>query len=228
MVHSSHSRSMLRVLIVDDHPLVRKGLHELLRSHHPDWEIFEADNGIRAILTAADVRPDLILMDYVMPKLDGVKASSAIKRDLPRSKIIMITMSDPENIIMNAIEAGVNYIISKNAPFSEILSTIAEITNENANEKEEITKNSPRTGKKGKVTDKKKHLYSLSYFLTDREMEVVKFMMKGYTSRRISEQLSLSVRTVEGHRSKILKKCDLHSTPEMFNFLLKNKLLPHS
>ena len=225
MVHSSHSRSMLRVLIVDDHPLIRKGLYELLSTHHPDWELFEAENGIRAILLAADVRPDLILIDHIMPKLDGIKASSAIKRDLPRSKIIMVTMSDSKEVIMRAIEAGVQRIISKNAPYSEILTTIAELTNEKAEEQAAINKRKLKTRKekKGRRAD----LHSLSYFLTDREMEVVKFMMKGYSSRRISEQLDISIRTVEGHRSKILKKCDLHSTPEMFNFLLINKLLPH-
>jgi DNA-binding NarL/FixJ family response regulator len=216
---------MLRVLIVDDHPLIRKGLQELLRTHHPDWELFEAENGIRAILTAADVRPDLILMDHIMPKLDGIKATSAIKRDLPQVKIIMITMSNPEDLIMRAIEAGVQRIISKSAPLSEILSIIAQITDEKSAQQIDIPGQGFGMKKKKKSKGKRTDLHSQSYFLTDREMEVVKLMMKGYSSRRISEQLGISIRTIEGHRYKILKKCDLHSTLEMFRFVLNNRII---
>jgi two-component system, NarL family, response regulator NreC len=217
---------MLRVLIVDDHPLIRKGLRELIQAHHPDWEIVEAENGIRAILIAAEVRPDLILMDHIMPKLNGVKASSVINRELPRSKIIMVTMSDPEDLLMEAIESGVKRIISKNAPFSEILKTIAEITQEIPAGHRRRNIPEPAANKKKKVMGRRTDVYSVSYFLTDREMEVVSFMTKGYSSRRISEQLGISIRTVEGHRHKILKKCNLHSTPEMFRFLINNRIVP--
>ena len=144
----------MRILIVDDHPVLRKGMFDLIKVHHPDWEIHEAENGVQAILLAADVKPDLILMDYIMPKLDGMRAASTITRDMPGSKIIMVTMSDREELLMSSIEAGVRCIIPKDAPVDVILETISDITNGTAGNKPVLSGDTIRRNKKGNKGEK--------------------------------------------------------------------------
>ena len=81
----------VKILVADDHALIRKGVIAILTNHDPEWEVFEAENGIQAILKAGEIKPDIILMDYMMPKLDGINASIAIRKDLPDIKIIMVS-----------------------------------------------------------------------------------------------------------------------------------------
>jgi DNA-binding NarL/FixJ family response regulator len=217
---------MITILIVDDHSIVREGLRSLLSAVHPDWKIFEAENGVQAILAASRIKPDLILMDHLMPKLDGIKAASVITRDLPATKIIMVTMSNKEEFLRGATDAGVKHFIPKNAPYSEILETItkfiadiSQVRSKNQ-DKPSLTKNKKRKEK----TD----MHSLSLLFTDRELEVTGLILKGYPTKKISEYLGISKRTVEGHRFKIMKKCHVHSFPELLHFVVSNKMIPGS
>jgi len=217
---------MITLLIVDDHFIVRQGMKSILTAVHPDWKIVEAENGVQAILVASRVNPDLILMDYIMPKLDGIKAASVIKHDLPETKIILITMSDQEDLIPAAINAGIDLILSKNASCDKILESITELTKGISKVR---TKNQekPSSGKNKKIkTGKRPDRHTSSLLLTDRELEVVEFMMKGYPSKRISDHLGISKRTVEGHKLTIMKKCNLHSTSDLIRFFISNKILP--
>jgi DNA-binding NarL/FixJ family response regulator len=97
----------VKILVADDHALIRKGVISVLTRHDPEWEVFEAENGIQAIMVASDVKPDIILMDYMMPKLDGMNASIAIRKEVPGAKIILVSMDMSEDLIINMINAGV-------------------------------------------------------------------------------------------------------------------------
>jgi DNA-binding NarL/FixJ family response regulator len=212
---------MITVLIVDDHTIVRQGMRSMLASVHPDWKIYEAENGIHAILEASKVKPDLILMDHMMPKLDGIKASSVITSDLPASKIIMITMSNRDELMQGARDAGIKCLLPKDAPESEILEKISELT-------QEITRGkSKKHSKRAPIVEDdvkgKKRLdrHSLSKRLTDREMQIVRLMVEGLNSSKISEHLAISKRTVEGHKLRIMKKYGLHSGSEILRIFLK-------
>jgi len=215
---------MITILIVDDHSIIRQGMRSLLSVIHPDWKIYEAENGIQAILTASRVKPDLILMDYLMPKLDGIKASLVITRDLPASKIIMVTMSNKEELLTGAIDAGVTRLIPKDASYGEILETIEEFTREISKVRSKNTRKT--SGKRSNKRKEKADMHSSSLLLTDRELDVIELMMKGYTTKRISEYLGISTRTVEGHKFKIMKKCHVHSYQELIRFVINNKILP--
>ena len=215
---------MLTVLIVDDHAIVRQGMINMLALAHPDWKIFEAENGVQAILASARVNPDLILIDHMMPKLDGIKASSAIMREQPGSKIIMVTMSNQEDILPGAMEAGINRIIPKDASYKQIIASIDELA-------DGIICERPKSKVKLslKITNQKKAKadnHSVSLLFTDRELEIIGFMMKGSSSKKMSDYLGISSRTVEGHKLKIMKKCDVHSYQEFFSFVLKNHIIP--
>jgi DNA-binding NarL/FixJ family response regulator len=217
---------MITILIVDDHSIVRQGMISMLSAAHPDWKIFEAENGVQAILAAARVKPDLILMDHMMPKLDGIKAASVITRDLPASKIIMVTMSNPEDILPGATDAGVKRLIPKDASYSNILETINEFT-KGITEIRSKTQGTP-SKERNKKRKEKTFMHSLSLLLTDREMEVIRLMMKGYTTKKISDYLGISIRTVDGHKFKIMKKCNVHSYQELLRFVISKKILQDS
>jgi two-component system response regulator NreC len=215
---------MITILVVDDHSIVRQGMISMLTDAHPDWNVVEAENGVQAVLTALKVKPDLVVMDYMMPKLDGIKAASAITRDLPDSKIIMVTMSDRDELLPGATEAGVKRLIAKDAPPEEILGNITDLL-------EEVSKSKEKTGQKIIQTSPYKSENKLfpqrrssSLMLTDREIEVLDLLGKGYTVNRIAEHLGISKRTAETHVYKILKKFHLHSTSELIRLYLSKKL----
>ncbi len=217
---------MIAILIVDDHFIVRQGLKSMIAAVHPEWEIFEAENGIQAILVASRVKPNLILMDHMMPKLDGIKAASLINRDFPGSKIIMVTMSNPDDLLSVSIDAGVTLIISKDASNGEILETITKFA-KGISKVMARNPGKPSGNKNKKIkTGKRPDRHTSSLLLTDRELEVVKLMMKGYPLKRISDHLGISKRTVEGHKLKIMKKCNLHSSSELIRLVISNKILP--
>lgn len=217
---------MIVILIVDDHFIIRQGLKSMIAALHPEWEIFEAENGVQAILVASRIKPNLILMDHMMPKLDGIKAASVINRDFPGSKIVMVTMSNPEDLLPIAIDSGVTLIISKDAFNGEILETITEFAKGIS---KVMAKNQGKlSGRKDKKikTGKRPDRHTSSLLLTDRELEVLELMMKGYPLKRISDHLGISKRTVEGHKLKIMKKCNLHSSSELLRLVISNKILP--
>ena len=216
---------MLTVLIVDDHAIVRQGMINMLALAHPDWKIFEAENGVQAIIAAARENPDLILIDHMMPKLDGIKASSAIMRDQPASKIIMVTMSNQEDILPGAMEAGISRIIPKDASYKQIIASIDELA-DGIIPAEKTDNRVKGFLKRTKQKKEKYYHHSVSLFFTDRELEIIGFMMKGSSSKKISDYLGISSRTVEGHKLKIMKKCDVHSYQEFFSFVLINKIIP--
>jgi len=213
-----------KVLIVDDHALLRKGVRSIINNHHPEWEVYEAENGIQSILKAKDIKPDLILMDYHMPKLDGISAATAIHQECPASKIIMVSMDVGEEEVGHMIDAGVMGIVHKESPEEELLMAINEV----------------RHGQyylKGKIgtlanhyrmeilKNRKSLLKSPERLLSPREREIVKLLVKGMTRNDIAEKFFLSKRTVETHIARIFKKTNTHSLYSLIRYTLKNRLL---
>jgi DNA-binding NarL/FixJ family response regulator len=215
----------MTLLIVDDYSIVRKGMKCLISSVYPDWTIFEAQNGVQAIVTAFREKPDLVLMDQIMPKLDGLKAASIIMHDLHKTKVILVTMSNREDILSVAKDTGINCVISKEASDGEILKTITEFLKSTS--KEGVNKKEKRsTGENRKLlTGKRPDRHTMSILLTDREFDVAELLMKGYTTYKIADYLGISNRTVEGHKSQIMRKFNLHSSPDLIRFLINNNIL---
>jgi len=218
------SLNPVKILLVDDHALIRKGIMALLQNYNDSWELFEAGNGIQGVLKARQVRPDIILMDYIMPKLDGLKAAAMIKKELPGTQIIIVTMDMRPELIMESIEAGISGIVPKQAAEIELLSAITDINNGLTH----LTGSFPgvknaKIKQKPKRKEKKKH--TRHKILTDHEIEIISFLAMGLRISEIAEKLVISVRTVGAHKSKIFKKCHVHSTPELIRFALRNKII---
>jgi two-component system, NarL family, response regulator NreC len=215
---------LAKVLIVDDHALLRKGVHSIISHHHPEWEVYEAENGIQSILKAKDLKPDLVLMDYHMPKLDGISAATAIHRDYPKAKIIMVSMDVGEDEVAHMLKAGVMGIVHKESPEEELLTAIHEVNGGQYYMKGKIGSIAyqyrVKVLKKGRSAVK-----SDDRILTPREKEIVQFLMKGLTRAEIAEKLSLSKRTIETHISRMFKKTNTHSVYSLIRHIMKNKLV---
>jgi DNA-binding NarL/FixJ family response regulator len=211
----------LKVLLVDDHTLVRKGFRALLLSHYPGWEIAEAENGVQAILACGSVRYDIVLMDYDMPKLDGLTAARQIIRSCPGVRVLMVTMHGEEALAAELKEAGAMGIIHKNAGDKEFLSVIERIrsgfryfpitgTADGAALKEKKTTVRRKAGVTGLAT------------LTSREAEIFRMLAGGKSPAAIADSLSISSKTLDTHKMSIFRKCGVHSLPELVRFAFQN------
>lgn len=214
----------VKILVADDHALIRKGLKAILTNHDPEWEVFEAENGIQAILKAGEIRPDIILMDYLMPKLDGVHASIAIRKDLPDAKIIMVSMDMSEEFIINTINAGVMGIVPKESTADELLSAIEEVNQGKYHMKGKIVEIANQQILDRNIKRKRPKNYQNNVF-TSREKEILASLVQGMSAQKIADKLSITRRTVETHKANIFKKSKLHSTASLIRYAITNKII---
>jgi len=211
---------MIRVLIIDDHTMVRKGLQLLLESY-PDIEVVgEGEDGHEAMLLAQQLKPDVILMDLSMPEgLDGFSASKKILDDCQQVGIIALTMHDEEVYIQQAIRIGARGYILKNSRSDLLVTAIRDV-------------HRGRFFYRTSVPDEKiqhwlEHRDDEEYHsvLTDREKEIVRLTVLGYANKEIAEKLIISVKTVENHKSNIMHKLGFTTKHELIQFALKNRYM---
>lgn len=214
----------IKILVVDDHALIRNGMIALLKKYVPEWEFFEAEDGVRAIRKAQEVNPDIILLDYHMPKLDGAKAANIIKKERPGSKIIMVSMDMDPITIIDMINAGVSGIVSKNSHVDELLQAIDRVQNGKQHMTETVSEIVSRTLDEKKKRRKSPGNHGNKLF-TKRETEILKYIVKGSSAHDIAKILSLSIRTVENHKASMFQKSNVKSTVELVGFALKTGIV---
>jgi DNA-binding NarL/FixJ family response regulator len=210
----------VRILIVDDHALIRKGYIAILKQHDPEWEIVEAANGLEGIAKAGECQPDLILMDNLMPKLDGVHAVIEIRAKYPEIKIIMVSMDLSEEVVVQTLAAGVKGFIPKDSSDSELIAAIHEV----------LKGKYHLTGRilsiaQGLSEARKSSRVAPGVLFTPRETEILKMMLEGFTSGQIAEKLFISKRTVDFHRANLLEKSGTNTTAALIRFALKAKII---
>ena len=194
---------LIRVLVVDDHEVVRKGLCSLLTPKYQVEVIGEAVDGIDAIEKARELNPDVILMDMMMPRMSGVEAITEIKRETPDSRIVVLTSFSEDSKIVAAIRAGAAGYVMKHASPDELVHTIHSAHLGNLTLSEDMFKLV--------VSDSSgvKPVQELNQELTDREVEVLREIGQGSSNQQIAEALSVSTTTVRTHVSNILSKLEL-------------------
>ncbi|HWL38025.1 MAG TPA: response regulator transcription factor [Frankiaceae bacterium] len=220
----SRAGEPIRVLVVDDHALFRRGLQMVLEQEDDIEVVGEASDGAEAVERAADAVPDIVLMDVRMPKRGGIDACTAIKDAVPSAKIIMLTISDEEADLYDAIKAGASGYLLKEISIEEVAAAIRAV-----NEGQSLI--SPSMASKLltefasmiKRTDDRQQVPTPR--LTDREMEVLKLVAKGLNNRDIAKQLFISENTVKNHIRNILEKLQLHSRMEAVVYAVREKLL---
>jgi len=210
----------IRILIADDHAVVRSGLRALLRAD-PDLEVVgEAENGEETLRLAETLRPDTILLDISMPPESGIKIAARLKEKYPEIIVLILTMHEDESLLHEALRAGAAGYVIKRAEESEILQAIHATNNGDIYVHPAMTRallHQPVT------TDHRRGASPNP--LTPREIDVLRLLAKGNTNRQIAGLLGLSMRTVENHRANLMGKLGLVSRVELVNYAEEHELL---
>lgn len=210
------------ILLADDHSILRAGLCSILNSKSDFDVVAEVDNGMDAIKTALAIKPDLLLTDLSMPKMNGTEAISEIKKRLPEIKCLVLTMHTSEEHIRMALNAGADGYVLKDDSHEELLTAIKTVLSGKTYLSPSICGNVVSGYLNSATANKPVSAWEL---LTRREKEIIKLIAEGNRSKDIAEQLSISIKTVEKHRSNLMKKLDLHSVSNLTNYAMKNGLV---
>jgi DNA-binding NarL/FixJ family response regulator len=214
----------IRVLVVDDHALFRRGLQMVL-AQEPDIEVVgEASDGTEAVTKAGDTLPDVVLMDVRMPRRGGIDACTSIKDVVPSAKIIMLTISDEEADLYEAVRAGAMGYLLKEISIEEVASAIRAVNGgQSLISPSMASKLLTEFAAMSRRSEERQQLPTPR--LTDREMEVLKLVARGLNNRDIAKELFISENTVKNHIRNILEKLQLHSRMEAVVYAVREKLL---
>jgi len=209
----------IKVLVADDHAIMRDGIRALL-SLHDDIEIVgEASEGKEAIEKTRELAPDVIVMDIAMPGMDGLEATRRITKQNPKVKVLALTQYDSKEYVLAAIKAGCAGYVPKKALGSELASAIHAVYHGGSflypSAATALVENYRQQPQTADAYDQ----------LTPREREILKLIAEGRTSREIAEMLFISLKTVMGHRTRIMEKLDLHNRTELIKYAVRKGLL---
>jgi two-component system response regulator NreC len=211
-----------RVLIADDHKIMREGLRSLLEERKGEFEcVGEAEDGCKATTMAKDLRPDIVIMDIAMPKLNGIDATREIKAELPETKVIVLSMHANRAYVLQVLQAGASAYLLKDSAFQELTTAL------NAARKGEmylspgITEAGALSNETGKPTQ---GAILESERLTKRELQVLQLIAEGKTTKEIAARLTVSVKTIETHRKQIMEKLGIRSVAGLTKFCIREGL----
>jgi len=211
----------IRVLVADDHTIVRQGLVGILKAS-PDIEVVaEASDGNEAVEKSLKTKPDVVVLDVSMPRLSGIEAARRIHEALPAARILVLTMHDDEEYILKMVRAGASGYLLKDGAASELLAGIRNL-------KACKTHYGPHAAKaleEAFARDRPAEPADPYERLTDREREVFQLVVEGKTNSEIGELLFISAKTVDNHRTRLMEKLGLHSAAEVIRYAARHKLL---
>jgi two-component system response regulator NreC len=211
----------IRILLVDDHAILREGIRALLENE-PDMAVIgEAEDGRTAVRLVCQLKPDVVLMDIALPLLNGLEATRQIKHDCPGVKVLILTMHENDEYIHQALANGAMGYILKDATARELLDAIHAIQRGEAILSPAITRlvieNYLRWG------DIQKD--SSTNGLSPREREVLQLIAEGYSNKHIAEILCISIKTVQAHRMNLMAKLDLHNRADLIKYAIQRKII---
>ena len=207
-----------RIIIVDDHDAVRRGVRQLLETKPYYQVVGEAPDGRSALELARETKPDIAILDYSIPELNGFDLAHALKREFPRIEILVYTMHDREEIIMDVLRAGVRGFVLKSDTEKHLLAALDALSIH-------------RSYFSGAISDALLNQFleskpaSLASSLTHREREVVQQVAEGRINKEIAQRLSISVKTVETHRASAMRKLKLRTTADLVRYAVRNQLI---
>jgi DNA-binding NarL/FixJ family response regulator len=213
----------VRILVADDHEIVRHGLVALVKSH-PGWEICaEADNGRQAVEQARDTKPDVAILDIGMPTLNGLEATRLILRENPRVRILILTITDTDQAVRAVLDAGARGFLLKSDAARELVAAVEALRHNKTFFTARVAE-MVLSGYLDRAHTSSKQTPTLPA-LTPRERQVVQLLAEGKSTKEVAVHLDLSVKTAETHRSNIMRKLRLHSVSELVLYAVRNNII---
>jgi two-component system response regulator NreC len=206
-----------RILLADDHSVVRRGFRLILETQDDLQVVGEASNGREAVELAAQLQPDVVVMDVSMPELNGIEATRRIGEVSERTRVLALSMHKDTVYVREILRAGAKGYLLKDAADDDLLNAVRAVSRGEGYLSPAVSD--------GVLNDYRKHVTNPIDLLTSREREVLQHIAEGRTNKEIASTLNLSVYTVEAHRGRIMEKLNLHSTGELVRFSIRNGLI---
>lgn len=210
---------MVRILLADDHAVVRRGLRALLEAHEEFEVCAEASNGRQAVELALEHKPDVAVLDISLTIVNGIEATRQIRREMPATEVMIFTLRENENEIRDVLHAGARGYVLKSEADEQIVRAVETLARHHAFFSDHVSETlldnfveQSGSGNSGSL-------------LTAREREVVQLIAEGNSNKKIAQLLCISVKTVETHRSASMRKLDIHSTAELVRYAVRHKLI---
>jgi DNA-binding NarL/FixJ family response regulator len=213
----------LRILVADDHELVRRGLRTLLETQ-PGWQVIaEAKDGSEAVKKCIELKPDIVILDIGMPRLNGLGAVNKIGKALPSAKVLILTIHDSDDLVREVVEAGARGYLTKSSAARDLISAVDAL-------QKGKTYFMPRVDDfmldsfRGAETNFGS-IANAREFLTPRQREVIQLIAEGRSSKEVAVALGLSVKTAETHRANLMKRLGCHSVSELVRYAIRNHII---
>jgi DNA-binding NarL/FixJ family response regulator len=210
----------MRILIADDHDIIRKGVKAVL-STHPGWEVCaEASTGREAVARAEQHRPDIVVMDISMPELNGLEAARQIRKMLPKTEVMILSLHFSDQLVREVVDVGAHGYILKSDADKDLVKAVEAL----ANRRSFFTSGAAELILDG-ARDKGSSTTLMRNRLTSREREIVQLLAEGKSSKEVAVALGISVKTAETHRANIMRKLEVHSVSELVRYAVKNHMI---
>ncbi len=211
---------MTRILLADDHDIIRRGLKELLETH-AGWEVVgEANTGRQAVELAGKLRPDIAILDLTMPELNGLEATRQIKKTVPKTEVLIFTMHENDNLIRDVLTAGAHGYVLKSDAARHLVNAVEALIQHkpffSAKVSETVLDGYLKAGHEAELPGEP---------LTPREREIVQLLAEGKSNKEVADTLGISTKTIETHRATIMRKLELKSFAEMVRYAIRNNII---
>jgi DNA-binding NarL/FixJ family response regulator len=213
----------LRLLVVDDHAVVRRGVRALLESR-PEWEVCgEAVDGQEAIRKAADLKPDIVVLDISLPGLNGLEATSRILKESPGSEVLILTMHHSEELAQQVIKAGARGYVLKSDADQSLVAAIDKLSQHQTFFTSRVAEFVLDSGARGE--NARDAVEDPSRRMTSRERQIVQLVAEARSTKEVASHLGISIKTVEAHRTNIMRKLRLRSVSELVRYAIRNGIV---
>jgi DNA-binding NarL/FixJ family response regulator len=216
--HENKMKRRIKLLLVDDHPIVRKGISSCLARHAHLQIIGEAADGQEALSKVRELMPDIVLMDIDMPHMNGLQVTEVLRKEIPKIKVLILSMHSNTDYVMRIIQSGASGYVLKEAPTEELVRAIEIVNGGEAFFSPEVARAALNKYVHGGSEDAAKQL-------TRREREVLVQIAEGLSNKEIASKLGVGVRTVETHRERIMRKLSIHSVAGLTKFAISKGLV---
>jgi two-component system, NarL family, response regulator NreC len=211
--------SKIRVLMVDDHAILREGLRALL-SYYDDVEVVgEAQDGAESLARAGELLPDVVLMDIAMPGMNGLEATRQIRAQFPQTRVLVLTQHEDPQYVMPLLQAGASGFVTKRALGTDLINAVRVVA-----KGETFLYPTAATAVVEAMRRRSQGAADAPESLTPRELEILRHIVAGQTNAQIAAALSISIKTVEWHRTNLMSKLDVHSVADLVRYAMEHEL----